>query len=186
MGPPIRLAVAPCHHHDPRPPAQPRRPPTPAISIRSRRKLLNDSQTARSACLTCYPDQSGVLAGLLGRAIAKRGGVSRSAGRGGGCRPSPALVSLGVLGSALGLAVALSAVWFPVANVGQPVAAPLLVVAWPVAAAFWAASWMRFPRKPGWAYVAALTVTLGATFVGLIVGVKGSRSNKSRFPMELD
>jgi hypothetical protein len=74
-------------------------------------------------------------------------------------------------GSGVGLAVALSGVWFGVANAGQALAAPLFVVVVPVAATFWVVSWERFARKPGWAFIAGLVVAVGAAFVGLVVGV---------------
>jgi len=74
-------------------------------------------------------------------------------------------------GSGVGLAGALSGVWFGVANAGQAVVAPLHVVVLPVAATFWVVSWERFARKPGWAFLAGFVVVVGASFVGLVVGV---------------
>jgi hypothetical protein len=74
-------------------------------------------------------------------------------------------------GSGVVLAVGVSVVWFGVANPGQALTAPAFVVVLPVAATFWVVSWKRFACKPGWAFIAALVVVVGAAFVGLVVGV---------------
>lgn len=74
-------------------------------------------------------------------------------------------------GSAGALAVALSALWVLIANVGQPTAAPLFVVFIPVAATFWVASRKGLAQKPALASLAALATALAATFTGIILGV---------------
>jgi len=74
-------------------------------------------------------------------------------------------------GSGAVLAAALCTLWFSVASVGQAFAAPAFVVAFPVAATYWVVSWEHFARKPGWAVIAGLVAGVGATFIGLVLGV---------------
>jgi hypothetical protein len=73
--------------------------------------------------------------------------------------------------SAGAVGVALSTLWFGIANVSQPLAAPLFIVLFPLVAPFWVASRRRFAQKIALASLAALATAIGATFVGFILGV---------------
>jgi len=74
-------------------------------------------------------------------------------------------------GSACALAIGLSALWYRIANVGQPRAAPAFVVLLPVAATFWVVSVKALVRRPAWATIAGLAAGIGATLIGVILGV---------------
>ena len=69
------------------------------------------------------------------------------------------------------LGAALCALWFRIADVGQPVVAPVFVVLFPVVATFWVVSRKGLAHRFVLASFVALTAAFVTTVLGLILGV---------------